>query len=89
LFVHEYRANTNCVSRPAKPFYRTFDEPDEARRVGERALVALDRGEMPEWLVRPEPTAGVTVAQVILKYRNIRAVPASTEGACFMLREGT
>jgi integrase len=66
--------------RLPKPFYRTFDEPDEARRVGERALVALDRGEMPDWLVRAEPAGGVTVAQAILKCRNIRAVPASTEG---------
>jgi hypothetical protein len=34
-------------------FYKTFDDPDEAGRVGERALVVLEKGELPEWLVRP------------------------------------
>jgi hypothetical protein len=34
--------------RLPKPFYRTFDDPDEAGRVGERALVVLEKGELPE-----------------------------------------
>jgi hypothetical protein len=66
--------------RLPKPFYKTFDDPDEAGRVGERALVVLEKGEVPEWLVRPVSDSAVTVAQAILSYRNIRAVPASTEG---------
>jgi hypothetical protein len=66
--------------RLPKPFYKTFDDPDEAGRVGERALVVLEKGELPEWLVRPVSDSAVTVAQAILSYRNIRAVPASTEG---------
>jgi hypothetical protein len=66
--------------RLPKPFYKTFDDPDEVGRVGERALVILEKGELPEWLVRPVSDSAVTVAQAILSYRNIRAVPASTEG---------
>ena len=32
--------------RLPKPFYKTFDDPDEAGRVGERALVVLEKGVM-------------------------------------------
>jgi hypothetical protein len=44
------------------PFYETFADPDEAGRVGERALVVLEKGELPEWLIRPVSDSAVTVA---------------------------
>lgn len=35
-----------------KPAYRTFDHEADARRAGELALAALERGEVPPWLQR-------------------------------------
>lgn len=64
--------------RLAKPVYRTFDHEADARRAGELALVALDRGEVPSWLQRSDEGVYGTVAAVIRAYRNASAVPAST-----------
>lgn len=75
-----YTSASPNTTGDASALPRSFDDPDEAGRVGERALVVLEKGELPEWLVRPVSDSAVTVAQAILSYRNIRAVPASTEG---------
>jgi integrase len=65
-------------SRLPKPVYRTFDREADARRAGELALVALDRGEVPPWLQRSDVQPFGTVAAVIRAYRGALAVPAST-----------
>lgn len=65
-------------SRLPKPVYRTFDREADARRAGELALVALDRGEVPPWLQRSDEQPFGTVAAVIRAYRDASAVPAST-----------
>lgn len=52
---------------------------EDAQRAGQRAIVALDRGEMPSWLERTERGALVTVSRAIVAYRGIRAVPPSTQ----------
>lgn len=61
-----------------KPVYRTFDHEADARRAGELALVALERGEVPPWLQRSNEQPYSTVAEVIRAYRGAAAVPAST-----------
>lgn len=61
-----------------KPVYRTFDREADARRAGELALVALDRGQVPPWLQCAEEQPFGTVAAVIRAYRSTSAVPAST-----------
>lgn len=68
--------------RLAKAFYGTFETREKADQIGQQAIAALDAGgDIPAWLQRhPERPARVTVAQAILAYRNIRAVPASTQG---------
>ena len=65
--------------RLEKPVYRTFDHEADARRAGELALVALDRGEVPSWLHRSDEGDYGTAAAVIRAYRNIVAVPDSTD----------
>ena len=64
--------------RLPKAVYRTFDNAEHARRAGELALVELDRGEIPSWLVRCDERAFGTLTAVIRGYRNIVAVPPST-----------
>src|ERR1700730_4949882 len=66
-------------SRLPKPVYHTFDVHEDAQRAGLQALAALDRGETPPWLQRPERRALITITQAILAYRAIRAVPPSTQ----------
>jgi hypothetical protein len=65
--------------RLAKPVYHTFDVQEDAQRAGQRAIAALDRGEIPSWLERTERRALVTVSQAIVAYRSISAVPPSTQ----------
>ncbi len=64
--------------RLPKPTYRTFDHEADARRAGELALAALERGEVPPWLKRSDATVFGTVAAVIRAYRSASAVPDST-----------
>jgi integrase len=61
-------------SRLPKPIYQTFDVQEDAQRAGQRAIAALDRGEMPSWLERSERRALVTISQAIVAYRGIRAM---------------
>ena len=56
-------------SRLPKPVYLTFDLQEDAQGAGQRALAALDRGEVPSWLERSERRALVTISQAILAYR--------------------
>lgn len=65
--------------RLPKPIYHTFDVQEDAQRAGQRAIAALDRGEIPSWLKRTERGALVTISQAIVAYRGIRAVPPSTQ----------
>jgi hypothetical protein len=59
--------------------YRNFDLQEDAQRAGRDAVAALDRGEIPSWFERSERRALVTIAQAIVAYRGIRAVPPSTQ----------
>jgi hypothetical protein len=52
---------------------------EDAQRAGQRAIAALDRGDIPSWLERTERGALVTISQAIVAYRGIRAVPPSTQ----------
>jgi hypothetical protein len=63
--------------RLPKPIYHTFDVQEDAQRAGQRAVAALDRGEMPSWLERTQRGALVAISQAIVAYRGIRAVPRS------------
>ena len=65
--------------RLPKPVYRTFDVQEDAERAGQRAIAALDCGEIPSWLERPERRVLVTIAQAIMSYRRICAVSPSTQ----------
>jgi integrase len=65
--------------RLPRPVYHTFDVQEDAQRAGQRAIAALDRGEIPSWLERSQRRALVTVSQAIVAYRGIRAVPPSTQ----------
>jgi hypothetical protein len=58
----------------------TSASPDTTGDASALARSFTHSRELPEWLVRPVSDSAVTVAQAILSYRNIRAVPASTEG---------
>jgi hypothetical protein len=62
-----------------KPVYHTFDVREDAQRAGQRAIAALDRGEIPSWLERTERGALITISQAIVAYRGIRAVPPSSQ----------
>ena len=65
--------------RLSKPVYRTFDVQEDAQRAGQRAIAALDRGEIPSWLERSGRHALVTISQAVMAYRRICAVSASTQ----------
>lgn len=52
--------------RLPKPVYHTFDVQEDAQRAGQRAIAALDRGEIPSWLERKERGALVTISQAIV-----------------------
>ena len=65
--------------RLPKPVYHTFDVREDAQGAGQRAIAALDRGEIPSWLERTERGALITISQAIVAYRGIRAVPPSTQ----------
>ena len=65
--------------RLPKLIYQTFDVQEDAQRAGQRAVAALDRGEMPSWLERTERGALVTISQAVVAYRGIRAVLPSTQ----------
>jgi integrase len=73
---HELRVTHALL---AKPFYKTFDNPDEAERTGKRAIGELEKGKVPAWLVREKREGGTTVAEAIHSYGNIRAIPFSSE----------
>jgi integrase len=60
------------------PFYGTFSTREEAERVAVRGLTALEQGEVPVWMQRPERREVITIAKAIHAYRAIRAVPPST-----------
>lgn len=65
-----------------RPRYASFSTEDEARRIGERSLAALDRGEMPQWLSRPTRSDRphiATVAAAIREYRKLHACKDSVE----------
>lgn len=63
-----------------KPFYKTFDDPDEAQRVGKRAIIELQKGKVPAWLVREKPAGTTTtIAEAIRAYGQIRAIPFSAD----------
>jgi hypothetical protein len=61
--------------RLPKPIYFTFDLKEDAQRAGQRAIAALEQGEVPAWPTRSERRSLVNVSQAILGYRAIRAVP--------------
>jgi integrase len=65
--------------RLPKTVYRTFDVQEDAQRAGQRAIAALDGGEVPSWLERSERRALVTISQAIVAYRQICAVPPSSQ----------
>jgi integrase len=65
--------------RLPKPVYRTFDVQEDAERAGQRAIAALDRGEIPSCLERPERRVLATIGQAIMSYRRICAVSPSTQ----------
>jgi hypothetical protein len=62
-----------------KPFYKTFNDPDEAQRVGKRAIIELQKGTVPAWLVREKLTGTTTIEAAIHAYGNIRAIPYSAD----------
>src|SRR5262249_4456948 len=66
-------------SRLPKPVYRTFDVLEDAQRAGQHAVAALDRGQIPSWLERPERRVLATIGQAIMSYRRICAVSPSTQ----------
>ncbi|HEY1899664.1 MAG TPA: hypothetical protein VGG49_07725 [Steroidobacteraceae bacterium] len=62
-----------------QPVYRTCTSKADAEHVAADALYALDRGHMPDWLVRADQQPLGTIAQAINVYRAIGAVPDSTD----------
>jgi integrase len=65
--------------RLEKPIYRTLDTREDAERIGVQALQALDRGESPGWLLRPDQRPFTTIGEAIRAYLAIGDTPASTE----------
>jgi integrase len=65
-------------ARLAKPAYLTLDSEPQARRAGELALVALDRGEMPAWLQGAQESPYSTIADVVRAYLRSGKVADST-----------
>jgi integrase len=61
-----------------RAFYATLESAEEAQRLGERALVELNRGTVPPWMRSTREAQSVCIAKAISDYRAIRAVPAST-----------
>jgi hypothetical protein len=73
---HELRVTHALLD---EPFYKTFDDPEEAKRTGKRALIELQKGKVPTWLVRKKLTGTITIAQAIRAYGQIRAIPFSAD----------
>jgi hypothetical protein len=61
-----------------QPAYLTFDSEAEARRAGELAEAALNRGDMPLWLQAPKESAYNTIADVVRAYLRSCEIAAST-----------
>jgi integrase len=74
--TYELRIKHGCLP---KPVYFTFDVQEDAQRAGQRAIAALERGEVPARLTRAERRSLVNISQAILGYRAIRAVPPSIQ----------
>jgi len=75
---HELRVTHALL---AKPFYKTFDDPDEATRTGKRAIVELEKGRVPAWLVREKREGSTTIEEAIRAYGQIRAIPFSADNS--------
>lgn len=71
---YELRIKHRLLSRP---FSATLGSEEEARRLGERALVELNAGTVPSWMRTTKEAQSVCIAKAISDYRAIRAVPAS------------
>src|SRR5215472_12777185 len=57
-----------------KPFYKTFDDPDEAQRVGKRAIIELQKGKVPAWLVREKPAGTTTTIAAVRSARSLQVL---------------
>jgi len=62
----------------SQPAYLTFDSEAEARRAGELAEAALNRGEIPPWLQGLKESPYSTIAEVVRAYLRNGEVAAST-----------
>ena len=56
-------------TRLPKPLYLTLDSEAEARRAGDLALAALERGEMPAWLRGTKESPYDTIADAVRAYQ--------------------
>jgi hypothetical protein len=65
-------------ARLPEPAYLTFDIEAEARRTGELAEAALNRGEMPEWLQGTKENPYGTIAEVVRAFMRNGKVADST-----------
>jgi hypothetical protein len=74
--TYELRIKHRCLP---KPVYFTFDVQEDAQRASQRAIAALEQGEVPAWLTRSERRSLINVSQAILGYRAIRGVPPSLQ----------
>lgn len=72
-----YALRVKHVGLP-QPVYLTFDSEVEARRAGELAEAALNRGEMPAWLQGAKESPYNTIADVVRAYLRNGEVAAST-----------
>jgi hypothetical protein len=73
---YELRVTHRRLDRPR---YANFSSEDEARRIGERSLAALDRGELPQWLSHPARADRPSIATVTAAIREYRKVHASKD----------
>ena len=65
-------------ARLPKTIYLTLDTEAEARRTGELAKAALNRGEMPQWLQDTKESPYRTIAQVVRAFMRNGKVADST-----------
>ena len=52
-------------------------ERTEGKRIGKRAIVELEKGRVPAWLVREKREGSTTIEEAIRAYGHIRAIPFS------------
>lgn len=74
--TYELRLTHRRLDRPR---YANFSSEDEARRIGERSLAALERGEIPQWLSRPARAERPPIATITGAIREFRKVQASKD----------